>query len=152
MLFTIRKSQLHVSATKFDHHQVVQMKTCQLAIHVLVGGCIRCRVGSVSARSRKCGGLGFGLVRNLIRTEKLCLLITMSRLGYMTICPNDKCSFVYNILWIKSRRLRVIYTVFYYTLWTSCVHCPLSLLQNIYTSTKLKYCSLPALDIISFGD
>jgi len=24
MLFTIRKAQLHVSATKFGHHQVVQ--------------------------------------------------------------------------------------------------------------------------------
>jgi hypothetical protein len=56
------------------------------------------------------GGFGFGLVRNHVRTEKLCLLITMSRLGYMTICPTGKCSFVYNILWIKSRRLRIIYT------------------------------------------
>ena len=27
--------------------------------------------------------------------------------------------------------------------------CPLSLLQNIYTNTKLKYCPLSALDIIS---
>ena len=26
MLFTTRKAQLHVSATKFDHHQVVQWK------------------------------------------------------------------------------------------------------------------------------
>ena len=59
---------------------------------------------------------------------------------------------IYKIFWIKSRSLRVIYTVFYCTLWTNCVHCPLSLLQNIYTSTKLKYCPLSALDIISFGD
>ena len=43
-----------------------------------------------------------------------------------------KCSFVYNILWIKFRRLQVVYTVFYCTLWTNCVPCPLSLLQNIY--------------------
>jgi hypothetical protein len=99
---------------------------------------IRCRVGSVGTRSRKCGGcggFGFGLIGNHVRTEKLCLLTTMSRLGYMTICPTGKCSFVYNILWIKSMRLWVIYTVFYCTLWTRCVHCPLSLLQNIYTST-----------------
>jgi hypothetical protein len=37
-------------------------------------GCIRCRVGSVSARSRKCvgcEGLGFGLVRNHVWTEKV---------------------------------------------------------------------------------
>jgi hypothetical protein len=54
-------------------------------------------VGSVSARSRKCGvcgGFGFGLVRNHVRTEKLCLLITMSSLGYMTLCPNGKCGVV----------------------------------------------------------
>jgi hypothetical protein len=92
------------------------MKTYQLGIHAFVGGYIRCRVGSVSARSRKCGGcggFGFGLVTNHVRTEKLCLLITMSRLGYMTVCPNVKCGFVYNILWIKSRRLRITYTVLY---------------------------------------
>jgi len=28
------------------------MKTYQLAIHAIVGGCIRCRVGSVSVSSR----------------------------------------------------------------------------------------------------
>jgi hypothetical protein len=42
------------------------MKTYELAIHAFVGGCIRCRMGSVSARSRKCrrcGGVGYGLVR-----------------------------------------------------------------------------------------
>jgi hypothetical protein len=52
------------------------MKTYQLAIHAFVGGYIRCRVGSVSARSRKCGGcggFGFGLVRNHVQTKKLCL-------------------------------------------------------------------------------
>ena len=40
-------------------------------------------MGSVSARSRKCGGcggLGFGLVRNHVWTEKLCLLITVALL------------------------------------------------------------------------
>ena len=58
------------------------MKTYQSDIYAFVGGCIRCRVGSVSARSHKfggCGGLGFWLVRNHAWTEKLCLLITMSR-------------------------------------------------------------------------
>jgi hypothetical protein len=67
------------------------MKTYQSDIDAFVGGCIRCRVGSVSARSRKCGGcvgLGFGLVRNHVWTEKPCLLITMSRMGYITICPH----------------------------------------------------------------
>ena len=62
------------------------MKTYLLAIHAFLGGCIRCRVGS--ARSRKCGGcerLGFGLVRNHVRTEKLCLLITMSSVVLYTI-------------------------------------------------------------------
>ena len=39
-----------------------------------------------------CGGLDFGLVRNHVWTEKLCLLITMSRMGYITICPDGKCS------------------------------------------------------------
>ena len=68
------------------------MKIYQSDIHAFVGGCIRCRVGSVSARSRKCGGcggLGFGLVRNHVWTDKLCLLITMSKLGYITICVNS---------------------------------------------------------------
>ena len=56
-------------------------------------GCIGCRVGSVSARSRKCGGcggFGFVLVRNCAWTEKLWLLMTMCRMGYITICPNGK--------------------------------------------------------------
>ena len=60
------------------------MKTYQSDIRAFVGGCIRCRLGSVSAISRKCGGcgeLGFGLVRNHIWNEKLCLLIIMSRLS-----------------------------------------------------------------------
>ena len=54
-------------------------------------------MGSVSARPRKCGGcgrLGFGLVRNHVWTERPCLLITMSRLGYITICPDGKCSYI----------------------------------------------------------
>ena len=38
----------------------------------------------------RCGGLGFGLVRNHVWAEKMCLLITMSRMGYITICPNGK--------------------------------------------------------------
>jgi hypothetical protein len=53
--------------------------------------------GGKGVRSRKCGGcegLGFGLVRSHVWTEKLCLLITMSRMGYITICPNGKCSFI----------------------------------------------------------
>jgi hypothetical protein len=69
------------------------------------GGKCKCEISQVW------GGFGFGLVRNHVRTGKLCLLITMSVLGYMAICPKGKCSFVYSILWIKSRRLRVIYTV-----------------------------------------
>ena len=36
-------------------------------------------------------GLGIGLVRNHIDRE-LCLLITMSRMGYITICLDGKCS------------------------------------------------------------
>jgi len=49
------------------------MKTYQSDIHAFGGGCIGCRVESVSARYRKCeacGGLGFGLVRNHMWTEK----------------------------------------------------------------------------------
>ena len=50
----------------------------------------------VSARSRKCGGvcggLGFGLVKNHVWTYKLCLIITMSRVSYLIICPDGKCS------------------------------------------------------------
>ena len=35
MLFTIRKAQLHVSATKFGHHQVVQRKLInQIYMHL----------------------------------------------------------------------------------------------------------------------
>ena len=36
-------------------------------------------------------GLGFGLVRNHVWTE-LCLLITMSRMGYIKICLNSQCN------------------------------------------------------------
>jgi hypothetical protein len=54
--------------------------------------------GGVSARSRKCGevggGLGFGLVRNQYIDRELCLLMTMSRMGYITICLDGKCSYV----------------------------------------------------------
>ena len=52
-----------------------------------------CRVGGVGARSRKRGGLGYRLVRKHARTEKLGLLISMFLgLGYMSMCPNGKCS------------------------------------------------------------
>ena len=76
VLFTIYRAQLHVLATNFGHHQVVQWKlisryTC------IYRGCIRCRVGSVSTRSRKywgCGGLGFVLVRNRVWTENYACL------------------------------------------------------------------------------
>ena len=57
------------------------------------GGCICCRVGGVGARSRKRGGLGFRLVRKHARTVILGLLISMFLgLGYMSMCPNNKCS------------------------------------------------------------
>jgi hypothetical protein len=36
------------------------------------------------------GGLGFGLVRNHVWTEILCLFLTMSGMGYITICPKGK--------------------------------------------------------------
>jgi hypothetical protein len=89
--FTICKSQLHVSATKFGHHQVVQIKNLSISYTCIWSGVyIRCRVVSVGARSRKCGecgGFRFGLVGNHVQTDKLCLLITMSRLGYMTNVP-----------------------------------------------------------------
>ena len=45
------------------------MKTYQSDIHAFVGGVQGAGLGSVSARSRKCGGcgrLGFGLVRNYV--------------------------------------------------------------------------------------
>ena len=64
----------------------------QVYMHFM--GSIRCRVGSVSARSLKCGGcggLGFGLVRNRVWTENYAYL-SMSRMGYITICPDGKCS------------------------------------------------------------
>jgi hypothetical protein len=71
------------------------MKIYQSDIHAFVGECIRCRVGSVSARFRKCAGcegLGFGLVRDHVWTETVCLHITKSRMGYIKICPDGKFS------------------------------------------------------------
>ena len=38
-----------------------------------------------------CGGFGFVLVRNCAWTEKLWLLMTMCRMGYITICTDGKC-------------------------------------------------------------
>ena len=77
------------------------MKTYQSDIHAFVGGVQGAGLGSVSARSRKCGGcggLGLGLVRNHLWTYKLCLLITMSRMGYITIRPNGKCSYIHYLM------------------------------------------------------
>ena len=52
-----------------------------------------CREGGVGARSRKHGGLCYRLARKHARTEMLGLLISMFLgLGYMSICPNIKCS------------------------------------------------------------
>ena len=52
-----------------------------------------CRVGGVGARSRKLAGLGYRLVRKHTRTELLGLVISMFLgLGYMSMCPNGKCS------------------------------------------------------------
>jgi len=52
-----------------------------------------CRVGGVGARSLKRGGLGYRLVRKHARAEMLGLLISMFLgLGYMSMCPNGKCS------------------------------------------------------------
>jgi hypothetical protein len=56
----------------------------------------------VGARSRKRGGLSYGLVRKLARTEMLCLLISMFlRLGYMSMCPNSKCSLCIQVFWLS---------------------------------------------------
>ena len=56
-------------------------------------GGVWCRVGGVGARSRKRGGLGYRLVRKHARTEMLGLLISVFLgLGYMSMCPNGKCS------------------------------------------------------------
>ena len=64
------------------------------------GGCIWCRVGGVGARSRKRAGLDYRLVRKDARTEMLGLLISVFLgLGYMSMCPNGKCSIcVQNLL------------------------------------------------------
>jgi len=61
-----KKAQLHVSATNIGHLQVVQRKL--ISYTRICRGCIGCRGGGISARSRECGGggLGFGLVRNHI--------------------------------------------------------------------------------------
>ena len=49
--------------------------------------------GVVGARSCKRGGLGYRLVRKHVWTEMLGLLISMFLgLGYMSTCPNGKCS------------------------------------------------------------
>jgi hypothetical protein len=48
--------------------------------------------GGVSVRSRKfweVGGLGFGLFRNQY-IDRILPTITMSRMGYITICLNSK--------------------------------------------------------------
>ena len=59
MLFTICKAQLHVSATNVGHLQVVLYNE-NLSIYYtcVCRGCIGCREGGVSARSRvgKVGG------------------------------------------------------------------------------------------------
>jgi hypothetical protein len=66
------------------------------------GGVVGCRVGWVGARSRKRGGLSYGLFRKHLRTEMLCLLISMFlRLGYMSMCPNGKCSLCIQIFWLS---------------------------------------------------
>ena len=61
-----------------------------------------CRVGGVGARSRKRGGLGYRFVRKHARTEMLGLLISMFLgLGYMSMCPNGKCSICIPIFWLS---------------------------------------------------
>jgi hypothetical protein len=50
--------------------------------------------GGVSARSPKCGevgGLGFGSFRNQY-IDRIMPTITMSRMGYITVCLNSKYS------------------------------------------------------------
>ena len=52
-----------------------------------------CRVGGVGVRSRKRAGFRYRLFRKHARTEMLGLLISMFvGLGYMSMCPNGKCS------------------------------------------------------------
>jgi hypothetical protein len=65
MLFTMCQAQLHVSATNIGHLQVVQRKLIN-QIYTHLYGVFRVQGGGVSARSHKCGGFGFGLVRNHI--------------------------------------------------------------------------------------
>ena len=46
------------------------------------------------------GGLGYSLVRKHAWTEMLGLLITMFLgLGYMSMCPNGKCSICILLFW-----------------------------------------------------
>ena len=56
MLFTIRKAQLRASAQILA---IIRLYNENLSIRYtcICRGCIRCRVGSVSVRSRKCGGV-----------------------------------------------------------------------------------------------
>jgi hypothetical protein len=52
--------------------------------------------GGVSARSRKCGGgtaFDLGWLGTILDRD-LCLLITMSRMGYLRICLDGKCIYV----------------------------------------------------------
>jgi hypothetical protein len=73
-------------------------------------------------------GLGFGLVRNHVWTEKLCLLITMSRMDISQYVPMASLV-VYNILWAKSRRLRVKYS---FLLHIVVQLCPLSIVSSTH--------------------
>jgi len=59
-------------------------------------------MGGVGARSRERGGLSYGLVRKHAWTEMLSLLISMFLgLGYMSMCPNGKCSLCIQIFWLS---------------------------------------------------
>jgi hypothetical protein len=90
------------------------MKTYQSVIHVSLGGVYgaggcRCEISQV---------WGWGSPWIWVRSEpyidrELCLPIIMSKIGYITICLDGKCSC--DILWTESRRLRGKYAVFYCT-------------------------------------
>ena len=59
-------------------------------------------MGWVDARSRKRGGLGCRLVRKHAWTEMLGLLISVFLgLGYMSMCPNGKCSLCIQFFWLS---------------------------------------------------
>ena len=48
------------------------------------------------------GGFGYRLVRKHARTEMLGLLISMFLgLGYMSMCPNGKCSTCIQFFWLS---------------------------------------------------